>query len=229
MKNAKLIFDSFQPIAQLPCKYGHFWSEGRGRSAYPWGGERRDSTFLGGKNPAKTDACVWARTYAILFLIGWCNGVCVRFPFVQLHLIPKKSHPVISHPIQFPLMSFPTTGQFPPPVISHHRSFPTTEHFPTPDISHHRTFPTTGNFPPPDISHHRSFPTTGQFPPPDNSHPGHFPPPDISHHRTFPTTGHFPPPVNRARRLPQKFIHPRFFIYSSKVCIIVQPITILVQ
>ena len=35
--------------------------------------------------------------------------------------------------------------------------------------------------------------------------------------------------INRVLRLPQKYIHPRFFIYSSKVCIIVQPIAILVQ
>ena len=34
---------------------------------------------------------------------------------------------------------------------------------------------------------------------------------------------------NRVLRLPQKFIHPMFFNYSSKICIIVQPIAILVQ
>ena len=36
-------------------------------------------------------------------------------------------------------------------------------------------------------------------------------------------------PNNRVLRLPQKFIHPMFFVYLSKVCIIVQPIAIFVQ
>ena len=50
---------------------------------------------------------------------------------------------------------------------------------------------------------------------------------EVGSYKTF--AGKFNRSVYKVLRLPQKFIHPRFFIYSSKVCIIVQPIAILVQ